>query len=206
VTENNVPYCRGPEPSSSLLVRVKAREGAAWDRLVHLFAPLVLAWCRKAGLQAADAEDMGQRVFEAVHRGVGAFRRDRPGDSFRGWLRQITRNEIATWYRRKQNEPVAVGGSDALARAQQLPAPELADPDPESDRAEVSLLYDRVLKLIQSDFEEATWRAFLAVVRDGRRPKEVAADLGKTPNAVYQAIRHVRKRLREEFADLLDAE
>jgi RNA polymerase sigma-70 factor (ECF subfamily) len=189
-----------------LLLRVKAREGAAWDRLVHLFAPLLLAWCRKAGLQAADAEDVGQQVFEAVYRGIGGFRRDQPGASFRGWLRQIARHEIADRYRRRQKEPAAVGGSDARVAAQHVPAPELADPDPESARAEEGLLYARVLKLIQCDFEEATWRAFLAVVRDGRAPREVGAELQITPNAVHLARGRVLKRVREEFGDLLDRE
>ena len=40
----------------SLLDRARAREAAAWDRLVSLYAPLVLAWCRRA-VKLVDAVD-----------------------------------------------------------------------------------------------------------------------------------------------------
>ena len=52
--------------SSSLLVRVKARDQEAWGRLVRLYGPLVAFWIRRAGLQDADARDVFQEVFAAV--------------------------------------------------------------------------------------------------------------------------------------------
>jgi RNA polymerase sigma-70 factor (ECF subfamily) len=204
VTDNSVPLIGGPEPSSSLLVRVKAREEAAWDRLVRLCTPLVLAWCHKGGLQAADAQDVGQEVFRAVFDHIAAFRRDRPGDSFRAWLRSITRSKIADHFRRRQDQPAGIGGSEALTRTQQVQTHGWDDLESEEDDA--GLLYERALRLIQAEFEEDTWRAFLAVVRDGRPAREVAAELGKAPNAVYLATSRVRKRLREEFAGILDVE
>ena len=39
-----------PATSLTLLQRVQARQPAAWERLVDLYAPLVLHWCRRAGL------------------------------------------------------------------------------------------------------------------------------------------------------------
>lgn len=57
--------------SSSLLVRVKARDQEAWTRLVRLYGPLVDFWLRRAGLQSADAHDVLQDVFQAVARQIG---------------------------------------------------------------------------------------------------------------------------------------
>ena len=52
--------------SSSLLVRVKAQDQQAWRQFVHLYSPLVYHWCRRVGLQQADASDVGQEVFKAL--------------------------------------------------------------------------------------------------------------------------------------------
>src|SRR5947209_3757789 len=86
----------------SLLERVRAHETGAWRRLVELYQPLVGSWCARAGLRGADAEDVGQEVFAAAAAGLDGFRRDRPGDTFRGWLRGITRNHVALHFRRNR--------------------------------------------------------------------------------------------------------
>src|SRR5262249_58593187 len=60
----------GGPPSSatsrSLLARVQANESDAWERLVNLYAPLVLHWCRCGGLQHHDVADVFQEVFQSV--------------------------------------------------------------------------------------------------------------------------------------------
>lgn len=70
---------RDDSTSWSVLERAKLRDPAAWDRVVHLYAPLVYQWARRRGLRAGDAEEVGQEVFQAVYRKLGEFRRDRPG-------------------------------------------------------------------------------------------------------------------------------
>jgi RNA polymerase sigma-70 factor (ECF subfamily) len=62
----------------------------------------------------------------------------------------------------------------------------------------------RAAELIRVEFAEATWQAFWHCVVDGRRPAEVAAELGLTVGAVWTAKCRVLKRLREEFGGLLD--
>jgi RNA polymerase sigma-70 factor (ECF subfamily) len=81
-----------PTTPLTLLERVRANDPEAWARLVALYRPLVLSWCTRAGVHAADAEDVAQEVFLAAAHALDHFRRDRPGDTFRGWLRVITRN------------------------------------------------------------------------------------------------------------------
>ena len=204
MTDDSVLSNRGQEPSSSLLVRVQAQERSAWERLVHLYTPLVCAWCRRAGLQDADALDVGQEVFQAVWQTIASFRRDRAGDTFRGWLRIIVRHKITDHYRRKTVETAARGGSDALTLLQQQAAPELPEPDPEQDQAEASLICHRAIDLIQREFTETSWQAFQAVVLKGQKPADVAAMLHMSVNAVYLAKGRILRRLREEFQDLIE--
>jgi RNA polymerase sigma-70 factor (ECF subfamily) len=187
-----------------LLERTRAQDQAAWERLVTLYSPLVYRWCRQAGLQPADAADVGQEVFRAVARKIGDFRRDRPGDSFRGWLRVITQNKLRDHERKQAKEGGGVGGSDALRKLQQVPAQPRDSPEPASDADEERIVYRQALELIRAEFEERTWQAFSRVVMDGVRPADVAAELGLTVNAVYLARSRVLRRIREEFADLVD--
>src|SRR5438105_1424461 len=108
----NVP--QGHESTStsrSLLGQLHANDPGAWDRLVRLYAPLVWHWCRKMDLPAQETADVLQDVFQAVAVHFHQFHRDRPGDTFRGWLRTITRNKVRDHFRAKQREPQAAGGT-----------------------------------------------------------------------------------------------
>jgi RNA polymerase sigma-70 factor (ECF subfamily) len=69
--------------SLDLLERVKARDGEAWRRFVYLYGPWVYAWCRRSGLQRADAKDVAQEVFCAVATSLAAFRTIEGKSSFR---------------------------------------------------------------------------------------------------------------------------
>ncbi len=186
----------------SLLDRARAREPAAWDRMVALYAPLVMRWCRGWGLRDQDAADVFQEVFQAVALHLGTFRRARAGDTFRGWLRTITRNKVCDLHRRCDREPPGVGGSEArnfLAQVPQEPPAEEVSP---ADVPDGELLH-RALALIRDEFEPRTWSAFWQTAVEGRATVDVAADLGMSPGAVRVAKSRVLHRLREDLGDLL---
>jgi RNA polymerase sigma-70 factor (ECF subfamily) len=186
----------------SLLERVRRRDPDAWHRLVQLYRPLVLAWCAQPGVNTTDAEDVAQEVFASAALALHHFRRDRPGDTFRGWLRVITRNAVLQHVRRNRGQPQAAGGSDAWRDFQ-----ELADPLPgpgQEDSAEISQLYLRALELVRGEFDEHNWRAFWLTVIEGRAPAALAGELNMTANHIRQVKSRVLRRLREEVGDLLD--
>jgi RNA polymerase sigma-70 factor (ECF subfamily) len=203
VTDSNVlTNGAAAEPSSSLLNRVRVHDQAAWERLVNLYSPLVFEWCRRGGLQAADAADVGQQVFLSVARGVREFHREGEGGSFRAWLRTITRNRLCDYFRAVRTHGDRAVGGDGLQKLEEMIEDSVAS-DPDADHAEEALLFRRATELMRAEFEERTWQAFWKVVIDGGRPAEVALELGMSPNAVYLARGRVLRRLREEFGDLL---
>ncbi len=102
--------------SRSLLDRVKADEAAAWDRLIGLYAPLVYRWCRRTGLPEQETADVFQDVFQAVATHIGSFRKEKEGDTFRGWLRKITENKVRDHFRKVGREPTGEGGTEAQRR------------------------------------------------------------------------------------------
>ncbi len=102
-------------------------DAAAWERLVTLYAPLVASWCRRWGVLQQDIVDVLQEVFSAVAAHLSRFRKDRPGDTFRGWLMTIARHKTLDYFQRKNREPAAIGGTEASMRLQ-----DIRDPSPES--------------------------------------------------------------------------
>jgi RNA polymerase sigma-70 factor (ECF subfamily) len=135
------------------------------------------------------------------------FHRDRPGDTFRGWLRSITKNKVHDHFRKRQHEPQAAGGTEAKMWWSEVPdiSSDVANESVDEESTDLDLaqpLFCRALALIQGNFEESTWRAFWGVVVEGRSPQEVAADLAMTPVAVRVAKCRVLHRLRQELGDI----
>jgi RNA polymerase sigma-70 factor (ECF subfamily) len=185
----------------SLLERVRARDAEAWSRLVALYQPLVLYWCRRGGLHGPDAEDVAQEVFAGAAAGLEHFRRDQPGDTFTGWLRGIAHNHIVLHFRRNRGRAQAEGGSDAWRQLQNL-----CDPDSQLDAeetAEIKQVYRRALEQARGDYEGRTWEAFWQTAIEGQSSAAVASQLGMTPAAVRQAKSRVLRRLKQEMGELL---
>ncbi len=188
--------------SSTLLARAASHDPEAWRRLSELYGPLVLGWARHWGLQSSDAGDLVQAVFLAVHRSVGAFRKQRPEDSFRGWLFTIARNKLRDQLRERALEPQAAGGTAAHLAIQAATDDAERSALDETSHRDQAWLVRRAVELMQTDFEESTWRAFLLTTLDGMSVSDAAAELGLSVDSVYQARSRVLRRLRQEQAKL----
>jgi RNA polymerase sigma-70 factor, ECF subfamily len=184
----------------SLIERARANDPAAWATLVDLYAPLVHRWCRRWDLRGPDAADVLQDVFLAVAAHLDQFRRDRSGDTFRGWLRVILKNKVTDHFRRLGREPGGEGGTEAQLRFARVPEP-LPPEDASVDDAE-PLLLRRCCDLIRGEFHPRTWQAFWATAVEGRPAADVAAELGMSPVGVRVAKSRVLQRLREALGDL----
>jgi RNA polymerase sigma-70 factor (ECF subfamily) len=181
---------------------VREHDGEAWNRLVEWAGPMVLYWCRKAGLSMEDREEVFQEVFLAVSTHIEQFQGDQPGASFRGWLLTITHHKIIDLGRRRLKQPRAAGGSEAYQRllaltGEQLAASEPAGPDSSQERLR------RALDLLRGEFAQRSWQAFWRTAIDGLSAPQAATELGMTPQAVRKAKSRALARLREEFGELL---
>ena len=192
------------ETSVSLLERLRLRPDAqSWQRLVDLYTPLIRSWLLRYGLQANDVDDLVQEVMGILIREVPNFQHERRTGAFRRWLRGITVNRLRVFWRSRQGNPQAVGGTDFGEVLNQLedPASGLSRQwDEEHDRH----VARRVLELIEPEFEPETWNAFRLLVVEGKRTAAVAVELGMTANAVRIAKSRVLSRLRQEMAGMLE--
>lgn len=186
--------------SSSLLEQIKLDDAMAWDRTVKLYAPLVFYWCKQSGLSQEDCFEIGQELFLAIHESLGRFQRKNSGSSFRGWMRTIVMRKISDHYR--LNSRRADFASDSLSDYHDLPEQD-GPVDGQHDQ-EKRLLYQRAIQIIEGEFQPKHQRAFELMIIEGWRAKEVAIHLEMSVNAVYMARHHILRRLKLEFADLLD--
>jgi RNA polymerase sigma-70 factor (ECF subfamily) len=188
--------------SVSLLDRLKnaTPQAAEWVRMQEIYLPLIRGWLASVPGLNDEAGDLAQEVFLVLIRELPRFDRRREG-SFRAWLRRITVNKARTHWRRRRRQP-AVGLDETDGYLDRLNATngELARAwDQEHDRH----VFQKLLAIVQPDFQPATWDAFQRFALDGEPAAIVARETGLSVNAVIQSKSRILKRLREEAGDLL---
>ncbi|MFK7822325.1 MAG: RNA polymerase sigma factor [Planctomycetaceae bacterium] len=189
--------------SATLVHALRIRDDDAWHRFVVLYGPFIEGWIRRYDLNNEAIEDISQDVMTAVAASFDRFKHqpEKKG-SLRAWLYGVTRNKLSDWFARNRTNPISPGGTDAQIRMQQVP-----EFEPESDeltalksRKQLAL---RALGLLESDFEDRTWKAFWKTVIENESTAAVATTLGMTSKAVRQARYRVLKHLRNELGDQL---
>ena len=187
-----------PETRLSLLAKLHRREDAdAWFEFVSIYQPLIMEFCRRRGMQYADATDVTQEVMTRVSQEIGRYRSDQVGATFRGWLHRITRNLIFDKFRRAKCDPLAQAGTEGLSGFVTS-----AEPTPE-ESAEFQTSFRRhmfalVAEIVRKQVQSQTWEAFWRTEVEQVSADEVASDLGVSRGAVYVAKSRVLARMRKE--------
>lgn len=192
-----------PIPTSvSLLDRLKVAGPKAddWHRLQAIYLPLIRRWLARIPGSGDEVDDLAQDVLMVVIRELPQFERRREG-SFRAWLRQVAVNRVRVHRRRRQRIP-AVGLDPADGFLDRLEAPD-GDLAREWDRDHDRHVFERLLAIVQPDFQPTTWEAFRRFALEGTSATVVGEELGLSENAVLQAKSRILKRLRTEAGDLL---
>lgn len=193
--------------SRSLLVRAQSLDKDAWYRLVELYAPLVMFWCRRQNVADEDCADIFQEVFRSLAANISRFHKRKDGGTFRAWLRIITRNKVLDHFRNQRNAPRAAGGTEAYSALMRIPHDDVHIESEIEDMTEedaTASLVHRALAQIKPCFQEQTWRAFWRFAVDDVSAKDVADELSMSPGAVRVAKSRVLQRLRSELSDLID--
>jgi len=173
-----------------------AGDEAAWQRLVHLYTPLLFGWARRAGETDHNAADLIQEVFVALLQTLPTFKYDH-GGKFRSWLRTLMLNKLRDRKRREAR----------MDRVRARPTAEAELPDDVEIFSEAEYqqeLSRRALRLMQAEFAPTTWKACWETAVQGRSAEEVAKELGISENAVYIAKWRVLRRLRQELRGLVE--
>lgn len=187
----------------TLLAKIRNDDSVAWGHFAQLYGPLIASWCYTCSLQPADAADVAQDVLFTVSQKLGSFHREKPGDTFRGWLWTITRNKVRNFIRQHKNRPAAAGGSAIAQTLANHPGEAIID-DPTPPEYPDSHIYQRAIELIRTEFEANTMQAFWLTAVEEMSPAEAATQLNMTIAAVYKAKSRILKRLRDELEGFLE--
>lgn len=181
-----------PSTSPTLLVAAQTGQPDAWQRLVHVYAPLIYAWARRSGLQAADAADVTQDTLASVSQSLLQYDPAIGSGRFRGWLWTILKRRLADAMRRDQH--LVDLGSAVVG---------IAAAEPPGDAAsDASGILQRAVLSYRPRYDNKTWRAFWATVVEGRDCGAVAEELQLSKWAIYKARARILQRLREDLDGL----
>jgi RNA polymerase sigma factor (sigma-70 family) len=189
----------GKEPSTSrsLLDRLRAgtTDQGAWREFVECYTPVIYGWCRRRGLQEADARDVTQTVLVTLARRMKTFTYD-PAGRFRAWLHTVTRNAWAAFIEERAGSP-STGQPDALASAEAR-----EDLVRRLDQRFDLELMELALAGVRGRVDEKTWEAFRLTAVEQVAATDVAARLGMNVASVYVARSRVQRMARAEVERL----
>ena len=189
-----------PETRLSLIWRLQSGTDAdAWTEFSSIYRPVIVRLALSKGLQAADAEDLAQKVLLAVGKHIGRWKPDPKRGRFRTWLQKIVRNATINALGRIPHD-AAPGGTAAMKSLADLAQSDVEAFDIEWKRETLNWAADQV----RSEFESATWDAFWLTAVEGISPAAAANQTGKSIGAVYIARTRIMKRIREKVSELLE--
>lgn len=194
----------GPSTSRTLLRDLWNPENneEAWGRFLVRYGPLIYGWCRRSGLQHADAEDVRATVLAKLAQALRDFEYD-PAQRFRGWLKTVVDNAVRSFWRQRLRQPGGRGSGDTDVHKALEQTSDPADVDglvQELDgllEKDLELAYQAVAR-VQERVMTHTWQAYWLTAIEEQSAGEVAAKLGMTTAAVYVAKNRIANMLRAE--------
>lgn len=206
-----------PPTRRSLLIRLGERSEFAWAEFLQIYEQAIRSYCRRFGLQDADARDVTQEVMAAVDQRFSSeeqesWRHDPSAGSFRGWLLRVARNIALRRVEARRRGPIGSGDSAVLAKLHEVPVrggnPDaLGCLDGDGDEGAMQGEYQRALlrwaaDIVRPQVTERSWQSFERTAIRGQQAEAVAEDLSTTVGCVYTAKCRVLQRIRREIAGL----
>lgn len=183
--------------SVTLLARLRDRptDQAIWQEFVRRYRPLIYASCRKWQLQPADAEDVTQAVLARLLDKMRTFQYD-PTQSFRAWLRTVTRRVLANELSRRRR----VQGSGDSVIVMMLANIEARDGLIQAVEAGYDReLLDEALRRVRQRVAPQQWEAFRLTALESMSGADASKQLGMLVSTVYSSKSKVQKLVREEL-------
>jgi RNA polymerase sigma-70 factor (ECF subfamily) len=186
---------------STFLARVRRNpaDQDAWGDFVNRYGPTIYSWCRKRGLQDADAQDVAQTVLVKLARKMRDFAYD-PARSFRAWLKTITQHACCDFLEGRKRPDLGSGSAEVGALLDTVEGRrDLAQLLEEAFDRE---LLEEATARVRRRVAPRTWDAFRLTALEGLSGAAAAARLRMKAATVYVARSEVQKMLAEEVRRL----
>jgi len=194
----------------SLITRLKNWDDQeSWQRFFDTYWRLIYSVALKAGLAAADAQDIVQETIVSVARQMPGFHYDPSLGSFKSWLLLITRRRIFDYLRKRQRTPQwrvpstqETGRTDLLERI----------PDPSSDPVAAvwedewkKNIFDAAVRNVKQKVAAKQFQMFDCYALKAWPIEQVAKNLNATVGQIYTAKSRVAALIKEEVQRLEQA-
>jgi RNA polymerase sigma factor (sigma-70 family) len=193
--------------SPTLLERLRnPGDHAAWTRFDAIYGDLIVAFSRRRGLQATDAEDVRQTVTVKLMGSLRGFDYDRSRGRFRDYLYRVVQSALSD-RAADRGVPLHVPGAldtsvEAQAGSRDHGRPDRAALD-EVDSIWVqeweAFHFRRAWGVVQTQFSSSHLDMFNHLL-DGLGVRQVAEMFAQSEEAVHKVKQRVRDRLREQIA------
>ena len=191
----------GSKTRVTLLGRLRGDtdDQSAWAEFVNHYGNRVYDWCRRWGLQEADARDVTQDVLLKLARKLRDFQYD-PSRSFRAWLKTVAHHAWSDFLEAKRRPGLGSGDSGVWERLESEAArDDLASRlEAEFDRE----LLDEAMARVRLRVAPQTWEAFRLTALENLSGAEAAALIPMQVAQVFVAKRRVQKMLQDEVSRL----
>lgn len=185
------PYS-GETTSPTLLTRLRDRSDAeAWAIFARTYRDLITRFCRRRGLQFADADDVFQRVLLKLMKGLPGFEYDQGRGRFRDYLFRCVRSAICDVTRC----PAVMVGAVSLNGSE---AADSATGDDDHRVWEVEWV-DHHYRIAIGRLRQRVSRESIEILEAsiaGQAPRTIARSMGISEEAVYKTLQRMRARLR----------
>ncbi len=193
-----------PETRRTLLLRLGQQSDDAWTEFLTVYEQAIVKYCRRKGLQDADALDVTQEVLAAVHKRIETWNFDEHRGTFRGWLFGVARNTVVDCMTARHRRQDGTGDTRTLDLLNELP-------DLSTEADDFWLEYRRTLfrfvaEQVRSEVRKPTWLAFWGTTVEGKKAGRVAEELGVSVGTVYTSKCRVVARVRSKLSELDDSE
>jgi len=166
---------------------------SAWTEFDNRYRPILYGFLRRMGISDADAADVAQETLARFVQDYRARKYDRNKGRLRSWLIGIARCRLADLQRDVGRRGV-IHGESAIAGLPDDPADESV-----WEAEERRVIFEQAIRELRETtrFNERTIEAFERVVLRHEPVEQVAAQLGLSPQEIYNAKNRVVDRLRE---------
>ena len=170
-----------------------------WAEFVEHYGTKIFLWCRKWGLQEADAQDVTQNVLMKLADKIRTFQYD-PSRSFRAWLKTLTHHAWSDFLEGRQRPGLGSGDSRIADMLHSIEARTdlVKQLESEFDRE----LLEEAMARVRLRVAPQTWEAFRLTALEGMSGAEAAQAIPMKVAQVFVAKRRVQKMLTEEVAKL----
>ena len=175
---------------AKLLQAVQRGDRAATERFYRLYVRYVTALCSRYITDDEDLKDLIQEIFIKLFTTIAHF--DYRGEgSLKAWIGRIALNETISYIRQKRRiETVSL---EVMPTEEEMPDEELP-----TEQVPTEVLYRFIREL-----PEGYRTVFNLFVIEGKSHKEIAQQLGVSPQTVNYRIGQALKLLRAELKDYL---